>query len=92
MLFANILVNGRVQGVGFRYFVSDVAKELELTGNVKNNYDGTVEINVYSKNREELDNFLAQVKKGPPLARVEEMQTSVRASDPPLDEGFEIKR
>jgi acylphosphatase len=37
-------VRGRVQGVGFRWFVERVARELDLTGYVKNLDDGRVEV------------------------------------------------
>ena len=37
-------VSGNVQGVGFRYFVMSVAKELGLTGWVRNLYDGNVQV------------------------------------------------
>lgn len=35
-------ITGRVQGVGFRYFVQQIAKSLNLTGFVRNQYDGSV--------------------------------------------------
>ena len=38
------LVSGRVQGVGFRYWVRDVARELALTGSATNLMDGRVEV------------------------------------------------
>lgn len=37
-------VHGRVQGVSFRYFVLECAKRLDLSGWVRNRYDGTVEV------------------------------------------------
>lgn len=40
----HILVEGHVQGVGFRYFVQDKAESLGLNGWVRNRYDGSVEI------------------------------------------------
>ena len=39
-----IIVSGRVQGVGFRYRALHAAQSLGLTGWVKNNYDGSVEM------------------------------------------------
>lgn len=39
-----ILIHGRVQGVGFRYFIQHTAKNLGIKGYVKNLADGTVEI------------------------------------------------
>ncbi|RKY81982.1 acylphosphatase [candidate division KSB1 bacterium] len=41
---AHIVVSGRVQGVGFRYFVRSTAKNLGLKGWVKNKVNGDVEI------------------------------------------------
>lgn len=43
---AHILVSGRVQGVGYRYFVLKQAHRMELTGWVKNLHSGEVEIEV----------------------------------------------
>jgi Acylphosphatases len=38
------VVEGHVQGVGFRYFVKETAERLQLTGWVRNRYDGSVEV------------------------------------------------
>ncbi len=40
----HLVIIGRVQGVGFRYFVCQKAKELQVVGWVKNKMDGSVEI------------------------------------------------
>ena len=40
----NLIVTGRVQGVGFRYFVQDTASKAGLRGFVRNISDGSVEI------------------------------------------------
>lgn len=65
-----ITVHGKVQGVGFRYFVQHVAQKLGLRGNVRNSPDLTVEILVEGdvKNIEKL---IERVKEGPPLSRVQ---------------------
>ena len=42
----HIVFHGRVQGVGFRYTAKYLAQSLELTGWVKNLYDGSVEMEV----------------------------------------------
>ena len=42
--FLHFFVDGRVQGVGFRRFVSKKAKELSLTGWVRNTFDHRVEV------------------------------------------------
>ena len=42
----HIIFKGRVQGVGFRYFCYTEAKKMNLTGYVRNLYDGNVEMEV----------------------------------------------
>ena len=46
MLAATILVTGRVQGVGFRWWAQDAARQLGLTGSAKNLPDGRVELRI----------------------------------------------
>ena len=65
----HIIVHGRVQGVGFRFYVQHVAERLSLCGNVRNSDDGTVEI-VVEGNPRRIAEFISQVEKGPPLSRV----------------------
>lgn len=64
-----IIVHGKVQGVGFRYFVQYVAKKLGLVGNVRNCPDQTVEILVEGNTRD-VEKLVEQVKQGPPLSWV----------------------
>ena len=52
----HIVFHGRVQGVGFRYTAKYMAQSLELTGLVRNEYDGTVTMEV--QGRETLINKL----------------------------------
>jgi len=47
MKLAHIVVHGRVQGVGFRWFVQSEAESMGLSGTVKNLADGSVEILVH---------------------------------------------
>lgn len=62
-------VEGRVQGVGFRYFVQEVAAGLDLTGWVRNRWDGSVEV-VAEGEREKLEKLLASLQRGPRAAFV----------------------
>jgi acylphosphatase len=63
------VVEGRVQGVGFRMFVEQAAASLGLKGYVCNRRDGTVE--VYAAGEDDvLDELRAELEKGPPAARV----------------------
>jgi acylphosphatase len=78
-----ITVRGRVQGVGFRYFVQNAATRLGLTGNVRNCPDSSVEIVAEGSNRAIAD-LIEQVKQGPRLSRVER----VDAVDIPVEGTF----
>jgi acylphosphatase len=68
-----VVVAGKVQGVGFRYFTRNLAKKLGLKGYVRNLPDGTVEI-VAEGDEETLRAFLKEIEKGPPLAEVTHMR------------------
>ena len=63
-------VRGRVQGVGFRYFVLREAMDLGLHGWVANTMDGSVRC-VAEGPRDRLDTLLALLRAGPPAAIVE---------------------
>ncbi len=63
-------VRGRVQGVGFRYFVLREAAALGLTGWVANEADGSVRC-VAEGPRHRLDALVARLRDGPASARVE---------------------
>ena len=62
-------VHGRVQGVGYRSFVQDSARELGLLGTVQNCRDGSVRVEAEGP-REVLDRLLRLLQKGPSAARV----------------------
>lgn len=66
------MVRGRVQGVGFRFFVRRVASDLGLYGYVRNSPDGAVEV-VAEGPRPVLEHLLAVLRQGPPHARVDEV-------------------
>jgi acylphosphatase len=66
----HMIVHGRVQGVGFRYFVQHAGNRLGVVGDVRNCPDSTVEI-VVQGSEKQITEFIKQVEKGPALARVE---------------------
>jgi acylphosphatase len=68
----HFLVQGRVQGVGFRWFVHREASELELKGWVRNTEDGDVEI-VVAGVEESLIELRSSLKKGPRGSRVDRL-------------------
>lgn len=65
-----ILISGRVQMVGFRYFTVRAAKGLNIKGYVKNLPSGEVEI-VASGGKEKLEELIQTVRRGPPAADVQ---------------------
>lgn len=65
-------VEGRVQGVGYRYFALRQASAYRLGGWVRNCRDGSVE-GVVEGPAEKVDVFLQNCRSGPPLANVRKM-------------------
>jgi acylphosphatase len=68
----HFLIRGRVQGVGFRWFVHREASELDLRGWVRNTEDGDVEV-VVSGTAEDIAELRASLKKGPRGSRVDHL-------------------
>jgi acylphosphatase len=68
-------VTGRVQGVGFRYFVLTEANELGLTGWVRNRRDGSVEV-VAEGDQSQLEMLVEALKRGSRSSHVENVQAS----------------
>ncbi len=66
------MVNGRVQGVSFRYFVLEQAADLDLTGWVRNRWDGSVEVTAEGP-RARLERLLQALRQGPPMASVDDV-------------------
>jgi acylphosphatase len=66
-------VTGRVQGVGFRYFVRQQATALELTGWVRNLHDGRVEV-LAEGSRSSLENLLVALRRGPVGSEVTDLK------------------
>lgn len=66
---ARFAVRGRVQGVGFRWFVQDAARRLGLAGWVRNEPDGSVSAEAEGP-RDVVERLIAATRSGPPGARV----------------------
>jgi len=66
----HFLIQGRVQGVGFRWFVHREASELDLRGWVRNTEDGEVEV-VAAGESENLAELRASLRRGPRGSRVD---------------------
>ena len=69
------LVSGRVQGVGFRWFVQELAALEGASGWVRNRPDGRVEAFIEGE-AESVDRLERQIRRGPPSARVEDVEVS----------------
>ena len=69
------IVRGRVQGVGFRWFVEREAHILQVDGWVRNNADGTVEV-LAQGTREQLAGLRSRLREGPRAARVDDVEVS----------------
>ena len=84
------VVSGRVQGVGFRWFVRSFAMRAGITGYARNLPDGTVE--VLGQGTSELLATLEQrLREGPPQARPESVDVQTVAEGGPAFTSFEIR-
>ncbi len=84
-----ILLNGRVQGVGFRYYTENKARKHDIKGYVRNTLDDGVEI-VCQGREEDLKAFIDEIKKGPPFAMVTKADIQP-LNNPKNYHGFDIK-
>lgn len=85
-----LVVSGRVQGVGFRWFVREAARRHRLAGWVRNSADGNVELEV-SGDDAGIRELLATIRQGPAGARVENVREENPAAEP-LPQPFTIIR
>jgi len=72
-LARRFIVRGRVQGVGFRWFVEREAHVLGISGWVRNNPDGSVEV-LGQGSRDQLLGFRSRLRQGPRAARVDDVE------------------
>jgi acylphosphatase len=82
-------VRGRVQGVGFRYFVLQSVEGLDLTGWVRNLYDGWVEV-LAEGAHEDLNRLLVALRKGPISADVQDVDYEFTEAKGEF-EGFRVR-
>lgn len=64
-----IRIHGKVQGVGYRFFATRVARRLGLKGSIQNQRDGTVEALVEGEDKT-IDEWVEELKEGPRYAEV----------------------
>jgi acylphosphatase len=83
-----LLLTGRVQGVGFRWFTVRQARELSLAGTVANLADGRVEVEV-AGDLVAVEEFKRRLRQGPPAARVTGIDEQELAATPGWT-GFDV--
>ncbi|MEH2554842.1 acylphosphatase [Bradyrhizobium algeriense] len=76
----HITIRGRVQGVGYRYFVEHEARSRDLEGWVRNRRDGGVEA-VFSGPAAAVTAMIAACRRGPSSARVQAVQDEAANPD-----------
>ena len=77
------IIRGRVQGVGFRWFVVREARRLDLLGYARNQADGSVEV-VAVGDAGAVDSLRARLQAGPPGARVDAVMVDALEPPPPF--------
>lgn len=76
MIRKNLIIKGKVQGVGFRFFAQFEAVPLSLTGYAKNLSNGDVEIEIQG-DEIKVETFIKKLKKGNGFCRVNEIYETV---------------
>ncbi len=84
-----IIVSGRVQGVGFRYYAESRANKYAVNGYVRNRPDDKVDI-ICQGEKEDLDQFIEEIKKGPAFSVVTNVDIE-EIQNPKNYNTFEIK-
>ena len=81
MPYVHTIVEGRVQGVGFRFFAREAARRLGLKGSVRNLPDGSVEVEAIG-DRAALQKLVGQLQRGPGMAYVTDVRTEWSDNEP----------
>jgi acylphosphatase len=89
MIRKHIIVKGRVQGVGFRYFTQKIAYRFNIKGFVRNTSDGHVEIDAEAT-EEDMKNFIKLISMGNNFSGVERLEQEI-IKEPENYKYFNIK-
>ena len=87
MLARQAVVTGRVQGVGFRAYVRDLARDFDISGEVWNRLDGAVVVDFQHESNAVMDSFAEALRHGP--GRVDSVSVSEWPSSAERN-GFDI--
>ncbi len=85
------VISGRVQGVGYRQFACDTARLMRISGWVRNLPSGEVEAEAQA-DAEQLADYERRLRRGPQLARVENLAAQDLPDEPGETKLFEIRR
>ena len=88
VIAVRVIIKGRVQGVGFRFWLAREAEALGLGGWVRNCRDGTVEA-LFSGAEDEVRKMIAHCHRGPPISHV--TRVIEEEAVPPNGRGFDIQ-
>lgn len=91
MVERRIVVRGRVQGVGYRWFAREQARELGVRGWARNLPDGSVVVEA-AASAPAMERFIETLKIGPAGATVSEVSVGARTDTSPLLDSFMIVR
>lgn len=83
-------VSGIVQGVGFRYFVRDVAEKLQISGYARNLFDGRVEVLAVASPGQHAE-LRAALERGPRFSSVSSVREEPAPRSPDYERGFSIE-
>ncbi len=90
MVTRKLRIRGRVQGVGYRYALQEQAERLGVSGWVRNRIDGTVEALLQGE-AQAVEAVIAWARRGPPAARVADVQVGPADVDEAPQAGFALR-
>ncbi|MCD4818076.1 MAG: acylphosphatase [Candidatus Cloacimonetes bacterium] len=73
MIYTQFLVSGKVQGVGFRYYTRNAAKEFNIVGYARNTSDGKVKI-IAGGSDKDIEQFTESIRQGPTFSQVSKLE------------------
>lgn len=86
-----LFISGHVQGVGFRHYTKVNAKELDVSGWVRNLPDGRVEV-LLQGDESALNTMISRLKEGPRSATVKDLTVNRETEADEMHQTFFVKR
>lgn len=85
----HLRIHGKVQGVGYRFYATRVARRMGLKGWIQNNRDGTVEALVEGE-KQNIDDWIEEIREGPRYAEVVRIEQETKDFSGKLPD-FDVK-